>query len=182
MGGTKGTDGKTTLLMYIYKHCKDQNVGVNVVKELESVRAAVRIDIEYLDKKIKEVDGELSKLPNRIKEFENHTKKNKEDVYVKVMREWMKSANVLMEDVKKSFAEMNTRAIELAKMYAYKLEDGEVSPFLKIFDGFVKDWNNSKIKYTKMEEKKKKDELKAKKKAEAQKKLEDRLKKRTVTK
>merc|ERR1712154_471272 len=99
MGGTKGTDGKTTLLMYIYKHCKDQNVGVNVVKELESVRAAVRIDIEYLDKKIKEVDGELSKLPNRIKEFESRTKKNKKDVYAKVMKNWMKDATVLMNDL-----------------------------------------------------------------------------------
>ena len=182
LSGTKGTDGKTTLLMYIYKHCKTHDVGHNVVKELENVSAAVRIDIDYLDKKIKEIDGELNKLPERIKEFEVQTKKNKKDVYVKVMRDWMKDAKVLMDDLKKSFSEMNKRAIELAKMYAYKLEDGEANTFLKIFDDFIKDWNKAKIKYTKLEEKKKKDALKAKRKAEAQKKLEDRLNNRTVTK
>ena len=209
LSGTKGTDQQTTLLMYIYKYCKtaktDDNddddkkinndkdkkgkggggggggIGANVVKELENVSSAVRIDIDSLDKRIKEVDGELSKLPKRLKEFEKHTKQVKNDVFVKEMNEWMKSAKILMDDLKKNFKEMDERAINLASTYAYKLQSGQVNEFLKIFDDFIKDWNKAKIKYTKLEEKKKKDALRAKKKEEAQKKLQLKLSKRTTT-
>ena len=151
------------------------------MKELENVTAAVKIDIDSLDKKLKEVNGELNKLPKRLKEFEQHTRDNKQDVFVKQMNEWMKSAKETMDDLQRNFKEMNERAIQLASTYAYKLEHGKVNEFLKIFNDFVTDWNKAKIKYTKLEEKKKKDALRAKKKEEAQKKLQAKLAKRTTT-
>eukprot|EP01084_Bolivina_argentea_P179314 309862_1 len=190
LSGTKGTDQQTTLLMYIYRYTKQQhtphneNIKINIVKELENVSNAVRIDIEALDKKIKEIENEIKKLPKRLKEFEKQTKKIKNDCYYKNMLTWMEKAKNLLNELKREFGEMFDRAVMLAETFAFKLEKKNitsVNDFLKIFNDFVKDWHKAKIKYTKLEEKKKKDALIEKKKEEAQKKLQLKLSKRTAT-
>eukprot|EP01083_Nonionella_stella_P243250 847795_1 len=183
LSGTKGTDGRTTLLMYIYKYTKAENVCNEMMKELENVCAAVKIDIDALDKKIREVENELNQLPKRLGEFKKHNAKVKGDVYVAQMSEWLKTAQSMMHELKQSGEEMRKRATALAQTYAYELggEDGKaINEFLSIFDAFIKDWNKAKIKYTKQEEKRKKDERRAKKKEEAQAKLQAKLSKRKV--
>ena len=146
----------------------------------------MRIDLEALQNKIKEIEGELEDLPKRLDDFEqgraSTAGQQEEDRLVSVMRKWRENeALKMMESLKESVSEMKQRAKDLAATYAYDLdEDGGggnegVKAFLSVFNQLIGEWKTAKIEQTKLEEQRKKEEQRQKKKEEAQRKLQEKL-------
>ena len=112
--------------------CQNETAGLTLLKELENLPAAVRIDLDALQSKIQEIDHELQALPALLDDFERGAnddgdcKKEEEegDRLVVEMRKWRENeALKMMKSLKESVAEMKQRAKELAATYAFDLEE-----------------------------------------------------------
>ena len=180
LSGMKSQDGKYSLLMYIYRWCQENKKEATKFRdELQCVREAARIDLEQLEKTILEARDEINKMPDQIKQFKKN-KCGKLDQFPTIMDQFCNAAEQNVTNLHRDYKDALNYGRKVAKLFAFELENDDVSHLLRVFNDFLAELDKSRAKITHLIAEEKKAEQKRLRKKKAEERLLKNLAKRAT--